>query len=505
MSSLHAPAKRQSFAASRCSWVRPCASGSAPADAGTASARTKASRQRRIPTKRSRRAKPAVRPQDDGDVIRQGDGRSPIQPTKGTGAEPTVPPMNPVTLSALEIVRPGDARYDEVRPAWNLSVDQRPPAVAVPRDAEQVVAAVLYAKREGLGGAAPGTGHNASPLGDLNDTLLIKTHEMRGVEIDAKDRIARVEAGAQWGDVVGPAGEHGLAALAGSSHDVGVVGYSLGGGISFLARRYGLSADRVLAAEIVTADGELVRADRSRNQDLFWAIRGGGGAFGVVTALELELFDLPTVYAGAAFFPIERASEVLHAWRELTQKVDDRTTSIGRILRVPPFEEIPEPFRGRPFAMVEVIHIGDQRSGDAVVKALRDLGPEIDTFGLIPTSALIHLHMDPPGPVPGKGEHHVAMASLPAEAIDAFVEANGADSGSEILTAEIRHIGGAVARPDASGGAAHIDAEYISFAASIAATPELAAKADRDLGQLDAALEPFSSARRYLNFTEKPA
>jgi FAD/FMN-containing dehydrogenase len=413
--------------------------------------------------------------------------------------------MNPVTLSALEIVREGDARYDEVRPAWNLAVDQRPAAVAVPRDAGQVVAAVLYAKREGLRVAAQGTGHNASPLGDLGDTLLIKTHEMRGVEIDAPNRIARVEAGAQWGDVVGPAGEHGLAALSGSSHDVGVVGYSLGGGISFLARRYGLSANRILAAEVVTADGELVRADRSQNQDLFWAIRGGGGAFGVITALELELFDLPTVYAGAAFFPIERASEVLHAWRELTRRVDDRTTSIGRILRVPPFPEIPEPFRGKEFAMVEVIHIGDQRSGDEVVRAIRDLEPEIETYGLIPTSALIHLHMDPPGPVPGKGEHHVSMTTLPAAAVDAFVAANGAGSGSAILTAEIRHIGGAVARPDACNGAAHIDAEYISFAASIAATPELAAKADADLGRLDAALEPFGDARRYLNFTEKAA
>src|SRR3954454_4981558 len=355
MSSLHTPAKRQSFAASRWSCVRPCASGSAPADAGTASARTSASRQRRIPTKRPRARKPAVRLQDDGDVIRPGDRRSPHQPTKGTTAEPTVPSMNPVTLSALEIVRPGDARYDEERPAWNLAVDQRHAAVAVPRDAGQVVAAVLYAKRKGLRVAAQGTGHNASPLGDLSDTLLLKPHEMRGVEIDAANRVARVEAGAQWGDVVGPAGEHGLAALSGSSHDVGVVGYSLGGGISFLARRYGLSANRILAAEIVTADGELVRADRSQNQDLFWAIRGGGGAFGVVTALEVELFDLPTVYAGAAFFPIERAAEVLHEWRKLTERVDDRTTSIGRILRVPPFPEIPEPFRGKPFAMVEII------------------------------------------------------------------------------------------------------------------------------------------------------
>ena len=152
--------------------------------------------------------------------------------------------------------------------------------------------------------------------------------------------------------------------------------------------------------------------------------------------------------------------------------------------------------------MVEVIHIGDQRSGDEVVKGIRELEPAIDTFGLIPTSALIHLHMDPPGPVPGKGEHHVAMATLPAEAIDAFVAANGADSGSDILTAEIRHLGGAIARPDASHGAAHIDAEYISFAASMAASPDMAAKAEQDLAGMDEALEPFSSARRYLNFAE---
>jgi FAD/FMN-containing dehydrogenase len=238
-----------------------------------------------------------------------------------------------------------------------------------------------------------------------------------------------------------------------------------------------------------------VHASPERVHDAVWK----------VTALEIELFDLPTVYAGAAFFPIERASEALHAWRELTQKVDDRTTSIGRILRVPPFEDIPEPFRGKHFAMVEVIHIGDQRSGDDVVEAIRDLEPAIDTYGLIPTAALIHLHMDPPGPVPGKGEHHVAMATLPAEAIDAFVAANGADSASDILTAEIRHLGGAIARPDASNGAAHIDAEYISFAASMAVTPDMAAKAEQDLAKLDAALAPYSSARKYLNFTETPS
>jgi FAD/FMN-containing dehydrogenase len=403
---------------------------------------------------------------------------------------------------AGRLIGPEDADYDEARKVYNAMIDKRPALIARCANAADVAQAVRFARDHDLLLAIRGGGHNGAGLGTVDDGVVIDLSLLKGVDVDPKARTARVAGGSVWGEVDAATNPHGLATPSGIISTTGVGGLTLGGGLGWLVRKHGLACDNLRSADVVTADGELVRADRRQNTDLFWAIRGGGGAFGVITALEIELFDLPTVYAGAAFFPIERAAEVLHTWRELTEKVDDRTTTVGRILRVPPFPEIPEPFRGKHFAMVEVIHIGDQRSGDEVVKGIRDLEPAIDTFGLIPTSALIHLHMDPPGPVPGKGEHHVAMATLPAEAIDAFVAVNGADSGSDILTAEIRHLGGAIARPDASHGAAYIDAEYISFAASMAASPDMAEKAEHDLARLDEALSPYQSARKYLNFTE---
>src|SRR5579871_2469371 len=180
-----------------------------------------------------------------------------------------VPPLNG------KIFLPPDDGFDEARRAWNLAVDQRPAAVVFPDSAQDVVAAVMFAAEHGMRIAAQGTGHNAAPLGPLGDTVLLKTERMRSIQIDPQRQIARVEAGAVWLDVVHAAARHGLAALAGSSPDVGVAGYTLGGGLSFLARRHGLAANSVRAIELVTADGRLVRADRDNEPDVFWALRGG--------------------------------------------------------------------------------------------------------------------------------------------------------------------------------------------------------------------------------------
>ena len=193
---------------------------------------------------------------------------------------------------AGEVVAPDDANYDQARLAWNLAAQQRPALVVVADRPDDILAAVRFARAQGLRVAAQGTGHNAGPLGELRDAVLVKTHRMRGVEIDVENRTARVEAGALWMDVTAPASEHGLAALSGSSPDVGVVGYSLGGGMGWLARKLGLAANSVTAIELVTADGRLVRADEHEHADLFWALRGGGGNFGVVTAMEFRLFAL---------------------------------------------------------------------------------------------------------------------------------------------------------------------------------------------------------------------
>jgi FAD/FMN-containing dehydrogenase len=251
------------------------------------------------------------------------------------------------------VVLPGEEGWDLARRAWNLAADQRPVAVAFAESAADVVAIVDFARVRGLRVATQATGHFAGSLDGLEDTILVKTSRMRGLEVDPETRTARAEAGVLWEEVTLAAAEHGLAGLAGSSPDVGVVGYTLGGGLGWLARRYGLAANSVLAVEVVTADGRLVRADRDTEPDLFWAVRGGGCSFGIVTAIEFALYPVAEVYAGILFFPAERAAEVLNAWSAWVEETPEEITSAGRLMQFPPIPDVPEPLRGRSFVMVE--------------------------------------------------------------------------------------------------------------------------------------------------------
>jgi FAD/FMN-containing dehydrogenase len=405
---------------------------------------------------------------------------------------------------AGRLVLAGDAEWDQSRTPWNLAVDQRPAAVGRPETAADVAALVAFAAANDLRVAAQGTGHSAAPLGPLDGTLLIRTDRMRAIDVDAGRRVARVEAGAIWIDVVQAAAEHGLAALAGSSPDVGVAGYTLGGGISWLGRTHGLAANNVAAIELVTADGRFVRADAETETDLFWALRGGGGGFGVVTAIELRLVPLAEVYAGVLWYPIERGAEVLSAWRELTLRSDlpDSLTTVGRFLKLPPIEEIPEPVRGKSFVIVEAIQLGAQEEADALLAPLRALGPAMDTIAAMPVASLSALHMDPEHPVPGVGDG-LLLGSLPQEAVDAFVAAAGADSPVPLLSAEIRQLGGELgrARPE-NGALASLDAGYGLFAVGIAPTPEAAAAVTAGLESLRAQMAPWTAERMYMNFAE---
>jgi FAD/FMN-containing dehydrogenase len=410
----------------------------------------------------------------------------------------------PALLAApATILTPDDHGWDDARRAWNLAVDQRPAAVAIPRSAEDVVTAVNYARERGLRVAAQGTGHNAAPLGPLGDTVLVKTRAMRRVAIDPAARIARAEAGAVWLDVVAPAAEQGLAALAGSGPDVGVVGYTLGGGMSWLGRTYGLSANNVEAIELVTAGGRTVRADGCTERDLFWALRGGGGSFGVVTAIELRLFPITEVYAGLLWWPAGAAPHVLQAWQELTQAgLPDEFTTCARLRSFPPAPEVPEPLRGRSFVIVDVIHLGVPAEADALVAPLRDLAPVTDTIRMISTPELSHLHLDPEHPVPGVGDG-LLLADLPAEAIDAILRVAGPGAGPSRPGVEVRHIGGEMSRARPHNGAqAAYDAQYALFAAGAAATPGAAAGAESAVAAVTSAAAPWAARHTYLNLTE---
>jgi hypothetical protein len=400
-------------------------------------------------------------------------------------------------------VGPEDPGWDEARRAWNLVVDQHPVAVARPESAEDVVAVVEVARELGLRVAPQGTGHGAPARASLERSVLVDMSRMNAVEIDAERRRARLQAGAQWQHVVGPAAEHGLAALSGTAPDVCVTGYTLGGGAGWLVRRYGLAAGSVRAAEVVTADGRRVRADAGSERDLFWALRGGGGSFGVVTELELELFPVPELYAGVLFWPQERAAEVLEAWYAWAANLPDEMTSMGRLLNVPPLEEIPEPVRGRSFVMVEAAWLGDEAGGSDLLAPLRELQPEMDTFAMIPPPALAALHMDPPEPVPGAG-NGMLLSDFPAEAIDAVVRTVGPGTDSPLVSLEVRHLGGAAGRPDAENGArTAIDAGYALYAVGMAATPGMKQAVEQALDRLHEALAPWDEGSS-LNFAERP-
>ncbi len=401
------------------------------------------------------------------------------------------------------IVTPDEPAWDEARQAWNLAVDQQPSAVAMAETTDDVIAVVNSARQHGLRVAAQGTGHNAAALGSLADTILLRTERMRGVEIDPAAKTARVRPGEVWLNVVGAAAEHGLATLAGSSPDVGVVGYTLGGGLSWLGRTYGLAANNVEAVEVVTADGQLRRVDRTSNPDLFWALRGGGGSFGVVTAIELRLFPLTEVYAGVLFWPMERGPEVLQAWRQLTQSgIPDGLTTVGRYLQLPPIPDIPEIVRGKSFAVVEAIHLGPRAQADELLAPLRALEPAMDTIETMPVGALVHLHMDPDHPVPAAGDG-LLLADLPAEAVDELVRVGGAEAGSPLLSLEVRHLGGELARirPE-SGALSSIEADYALFAVGVAPTPEDKSAIDAHIEMVRKAMEPWQARHMYMNLAE---
>jgi FAD/FMN-containing dehydrogenase len=426
-------------------------------------------------------------------------------------------PMNPLdTLSPLDeavalrrliggaVIGPEDDNWDAARQTFNLRVDQRPAMIAVPASREEVATVVRFAREAGLRVAPQRTGHNAEPLGSMERTILLKTSRLDRVHVDPVARRARVGSGARWEDVVPLASEHGLAALHGSTPDVSVAGYSLGGGLGWYARKHGLAANSVTAIEVVTADGSIHLVDADHQPELFWALRGGGGNFGVVTALEFELYPVAEVYAGVLFFPFERAAEVLHAWRQWTADAPEEVTSVGRLLQFPPLPEVPEPLRGNSFAVIEAVFLGDQAEGEALLEPLRQLGPALDTFAMVPPAGIAELHMDPRDPMPYAGDHTLT-GELDAAAIEGLVAAAGPGSGSSLVSVELRHMGGALARAEEGAGAvATMPGQFISYAVGIAADPETTAKTEADLARVMAALEPYG-AGRYFNFVERTA
>ncbi|HSS42266.1 MAG TPA: FAD-binding oxidoreductase [Solirubrobacterales bacterium] len=406
---------------------------------------------------------------------------------------------------AGRLATPNDADWDQARQAWNLAADQRPSAVAFAESGDDIAAVVRFAAKNGLRVSGQATGHGAVALGSLEDAILIKTERMRGIEVDAGAQTARVEAGVLSVELAEAAQQHGLSGLPGSSPDVGVAGYHLGGGLSWFGRQYGFACNRLRAIELVTAEGEARTVDAEIEPDLFWALRGGGGDFAVVIALHIDLVPVADAYGGAFIFPGAVGAEAVRIWRDWAAGVGENVTSVVRFLRPPDIPDVPEPLRGTPLLTIDGACIGSREEGEAAFAPLLEIGePMMNTFDQVPPAALCRIHMDPEQPVPGLG-HHRVLRELPDEAIEVFASLAGPDSGTPLLLTEIRQLGGALARPDENGGAlSHLDAGFAMFGIGMPMTPELGQAIEAHHDRLHEAMEPWAADGGYFNFAERP-
>lgn len=400
------------------------------------------------------------------------------------------------------VVLPDSPHYDTARRAWNLHADQRPAAVCVATCVEQVQAAVGYARAHGLRVAAQTTGHLAQALGDLGDTLLLRVELHDGeVAVDPVARVARIKAGARWGDVVEAVTPYGLAVMHGSSPSVGVIGYLLGGGLSFYGRAHGLAVNHVRAFEVVTPDGARRRVDHRNGADLFYALRGGSGSFAIVTAVELGLLPYSEVTGGALFFSARDAFAVLRAWRDWTVTAPQTITTTFRMLCLPPLPEVPEPLRAVPTVCVDGVALEPADVVGLQSRLRYAAAPLLGGFGPMPSAGVVRLHGDPEDPVPAIGDG-MLLETLDDLAIEMFLRVAG--PGSPLLAAELRHLGGALASAPAGAGArGHLEGEFLLFGVGIPGAPAPAAELDAHLDRYLAALAPWATGTQFMSFAER--
>lgn len=339
---------------------------------------------------------------------------------------------------------PLDEGYDAARATWNLTIQQHPLVVIVAASEADVQTAVRFAADHGLPIGVQATGHGL-PRG-CDGGVLINLSGMKRVSIDTEARTATLQGGAQWQDVLTPAGAAGLAGLCGSAPHVGVVGYTLGGGYGVLLRKHGLAIDAVVSLRVVTADGEIRVASRESNPDLYWAILGGGGAFGVVTEMEIRLFPQPQVFGGTLFYPIELADQALTTFAEWTQDLPDEVTSGIAVMNLPPLPIVPPPLQGRAVIAFTATVCGDIARAEDLLMRMRTLGePILDTFAALPFEACGAIYRDPVEPMPAIG-NGVLLRELTPGTVRNLLGALGPAERMPTLKVEIRHLGGAMAR-----------------------------------------------------------
>ncbi|MFD7075193.1 FAD-binding oxidoreductase [Nocardioides sp. NPDC059952] len=396
---------------------------------------------------------------------------------------------------------PNDSGYDTERRGYNLSVDHKPEVVIPATSVAEVVDAVRHATSRGLGVAVQATGHGPSVPAD--GQVLINTSRMDGVAIDPVARTATVEAGVRGGALVRAAAEHGLAPLNGSSPEVGVVAYHLGGGIGVLGRQFGWAVDHVRSLDLVTADGELRHVTATSDPELFWALRGGGkGSLGVVVALEIDLHPVARLYGGGMHFDATDPSEaerVLSTWAEWTRTTPETMGTSVLLIQMPDLPFLPEAIRGRRVVHVRFAFTGEAVDGERLVSRFRELGPVTDTVAEMPYAQVGTIHAEPTTPVPFHARNTMLHAFDKAAVAELLAE-----TATGRYLVEVRHMGGAFTRPGVvPASLGRRDGEYVAYAGGVAETGE-AASLVADLDRLMARLAPWSTGGPAVNFLSGP-
>lgn len=397
------------------------------------------------------------------------------------------------------ILRPDDAEYEESRRGWNLNINQFPALIVIVNDVQDIVASVRYASAHNLGVSVQLTGHGIKSPAD--DNLLIVTKQLKGVTVDVAARTARTEGGTIWQEVLDAATPHGLAPLLGTSPHVGVVGYTLGGGIGWLGRQYGLAADSVHAIDVVTPDGEFHHTTPTQDGDLFWGLLGGGGNFGVVTAIEFALYPVATLYGGTLTYPGTTAKEALHFYREWLKGVPEALTSSIAIIKYPEMPQLPDTMRGKIFVLLRAAYAGEATKGEELLQAWLDWqAPLSNTFRSMPFAEAATITNDSVAPVP-----LYTTSDMLGELSDAAIELivlYATNPQSPVILSELRHAGGAIARADGNANAvSNRDAAFYLTIGGPTFTPESRKAMEEYIPLYKRELHPYLHGGIYMNLT----
>ena len=397
------------------------------------------------------------------------------------------------------LIEPGDPGFDEARAVYNGAIDRSPRLVARCVDVADVMAAVTTARERGLTLAVRGGGHNAGGLGVWDDALVVDLSEMRAVHVDPAERVVRVEGGATWGDVDHATHPFGLAVPSGFISTTGVGGLTLGGGIGYLSRQFGLTIDSLLAADVVLADGTMVTADAERHPDLFWALRGGGGNFGVVTSFTFRAHPVRDVVGGPMFFDVDRAAEVMRAWDRFLDDAPDSLDGWFGFVAVPPAPDFPTELHGRTVAAIIWCYNGPAEDAEVLLAPMRALGPVLDGVGPVPWPALQSI-FDPLFPA-GLQWYWKAdfVNELTDEAIAIHVE-HGSRLPTPQSTMHLYPVSGAAQRVDGTETAyAHRQAKYAQVIVGVDPDPARLDEMTAWARNYHDALHPHSAGGGYVN------